>query len=530
MSSNVIIQTIYSPWLRYWVLPIILISFVFRIRRAKASLPLPPGPKGLPLLRNIFDIPRTLEHLTYAEWGRKYGDVVYITALGREFIILNSVKAANDLLDERSAIYSDRPHLSMLHDPDLMDVGYALSMKPYSRSWKRHRRILTQYLSPTAVTRLFSHRQTSAVHTLLNTLMNTSENIADALLQTSTSIVLGATYGYDTQAVSDPFVILTEKVIVLTGEGVGPKYFVNIFPALKYIPAWVPGNRFKPFAQHVAKLNKEMIEMGFSRSMEQLAAGKYTPSLVQTGVIELPEAGDPETKQDIKEVAAQMYAAGVGTTVAMIHFLILQLVLHPEIQERAHADLDSVIGLPSSPSFRLPTFDDRPSLPYIDALLTEVLRWMPAAPTGVPHATLEEDEYRGWRIPKGAIVIPNAWGMQRDETIYSNPSKFSPERFLGNGLRAAEPEPIAAFGFGRRVCPGRFLALTTLWLEVACLLAAFNFEPAKDSSGKPIDVRYAEEPIPLFVVQCRPFPCSITPRSKHVETVVRELGLYKLSG
>ena len=79
----------------------------------------PPGPKPLPLLGNVLDMPTSREYETYTRWGKEFGDVVHISALGKHIIILNSVKAANDLLERRSAIYSDRPYLPMLHEPDL---------------------------------------------------------------------------------------------------------------------------------------------------------------------------------------------------------------------------------------------------------------------------------------------------------------------------------------------------------------------------------------------------------------------------
>lgn len=128
------------------------------------------------------------------------------------------------------------------------------------------------------------------------------------------------------------------------------------------------------------------------------------------------------------------------------------MILNPYIQRRAQAELDTVIGPPDSPSFRLPTFKDRSQLPYIEALIKESLRWHPSAPSGAPHVSMEEDEYRGWRIPKGSIIVANAWGMLRDEKVYTDPYTFSPERFLATKERSAEPDPsvCGVFGFGKR--------------------------------------------------------------------------------
>ena len=78
--------------------------------------------------------------------------------------------------------------------------------------------------------------------------------------------------------------------------------------------------------------------------------------------------------------------------------------LNPSVQQRAQAQLDAVVG-----SGRLPDFGDRPALPYIDAIVREALRWMPIVPLGIAHRTVEDDEFGGFFIPKGSIIIPNSW-------------------------------------------------------------------------------------------------------------------------
>jgi hypothetical protein len=85
----------------------------------KHRLPLPPGPKPLPLLGNFLDLPTSHEYRTYTLWGKEYGNVVHVNALGQHIIVLNSFEAANELMDQRSAIYSDRPYIPMFHEPSL---------------------------------------------------------------------------------------------------------------------------------------------------------------------------------------------------------------------------------------------------------------------------------------------------------------------------------------------------------------------------------------------------------------------------
>ena len=143
---------------------------------------------------------------------------------------------------------------------------------------------------------------------------------------------------------------------------------------------------------------------------------------------------------------------GTDTTKAALHNLVVQLILKPEIQQRAQEELNKVIGRPDSPEFRLPSFDDRPNLPYIQAIMKEALRWRPPIATGIPHANLKDDIYRGWKIPKGSIIFANAWAMMRDERVYRDPHIFRPERFIDSEKFPAETDPgnSGVFGFGRR--------------------------------------------------------------------------------
>jgi len=121
-------------------------------------------------------------------------------------------------------------------------------------------------------------------------------------------------------------------------------------------------------------------------------------------------------------------------------------------------------------------WEDRSSLAYIDAIIQETLRWHPVAPLGIPHATVNEDVYEGYYIPKGATILVNAWAMSRDPVNYPNPNEFMPERFLAT--ENANKTPLFPFGFGRRVCVGRYVAEASLWAAIVNMLALFRFEPS----------------------------------------------------
>ena len=123
------------------------------------------------------------------------------------------------------------------------------------------------------------------------------------------------------------------------------------------------------------------------------------------------------------------------------------MVRNPEVAKKAQEELDRVVG-----KGRLPDFPDRDSLPYIDALMKELLRWNPPLPVSVANRVTQDDVYRGYSIPARATVISNVWAVFRDPNIYPDPEAFNPDRFLKDGKLnplVFNPED-RVFGSGRR--------------------------------------------------------------------------------
>ncbi|KAG2739378.1 cytochrome P450 [Suillus brevipes Sb2] len=148
----------------------------------------------------------------------------------------------------------------------------------------------------------------------------------------------------------------------------------------------------------------------------------------------------------------------------------LAITAFPDLQKKAQAEIDAVVG-PDRP----PSFADRNSLPYIEALVKEVLRWNVISPTGFPHRVTEDDVHDGYYIPKGSMVLSNIWSMLNDQRTYAKPSQFNPERFLANDGKEPEIDPrTIGFGFGRRICPGLHLADASIWISAAMSLAVFD--------------------------------------------------------
>jgi len=187
------------------------------------------------------------------------------------------------------------------------------------------------------------------------------------------------------------------------------------------------------------------------------------------------------------------------------------MVLHPKVQRKAQEEMDAVIG-----SHRLPKISDRNSLPYLDAIIKEVLRWASVSPMALPHATGEEDKVLGYKIPKGTVVMANLWAMLHDERVYPEPFKFDPGRFLGE---KQQPDPReVVFGRGRRVCPGQNIGEASVFIQLASVVATFDIRKDLDSSGREVEPEVGFTT--AIVSYVKPFKCRLIPRSEEAKMLI----------
>lgn len=228
-------------------------------------------------------------------------------------------------------------------------------------------------------------------------------------------------------------------------------------------------------------------------------------------------------EEAIEASAAIAYIAGADTTLSSIQAFFMAMANNPKAQKAAQKELDDVVG-----GSRLPTFSDKDDLPFVTAITKEMLRWHNVTPMGVAHSLIEDDEYRGYALRKGTVVMGNTWQILHDSAIYPNPLAFNPWRWLietpeGLKFNSAVPDPsIAAFGFGRRICPGRHFASSSLFIIVATVLACFDIGPL-DAQGKPterVDEAFTTDSLISFPL---PFNVSISPRSEKVGELIKEL-------
>ncbi|QRW16686.1 cytochrome P450 family protein [Rhizoctonia solani] len=279
----------------------------------------------------------------------------------------------------------------------------------------------------------------------------------------------------------DHYLVETQAILsFLAGAALSSNYLVNILPILKHVPDWLPGAGWKRDSNNegapvmVASLRADALEIGLT---------------------------EDEADDYVSQIAITMFSGGTDTTVNTLIMFFMAMVLYPDVQKRAQAEIDSMLG-----HSRLPKVEDRPRLKYVDRVVQETLRWGPVTPI--------DDIYKSYRIPKGAIVMGNVWAMTCDKNVYKDPEVFEPDRYLDP---ATPFSPV--FGWGRRRCPGIHLGQSSLFITIASILMTFDIGTIIDSDGK--EVLPGGKMINAIVLTPERFEFELTPRSAKHEELIR---------
>ncbi|KAJ6569702.1 cytochrome P450 [Mycena sp. CBHHK59/15] len=489
---------------------------VWLLHTLTAGPRLPPGPtiSWFGFRCTGVKMPTAYPWLEFAKWQKTFGDMIYVNVFRNPILIVNSAEAAQDLLETKSAIYSSRPVRTM--QSEVMGFSWLFSGMPYGPLHRQHRAMFRTHFQAKVMPKYHPTLVNSA-HTLLQNLVRTPDDLVNHLRRTTTAIVLEVCYGHRVAAEGDEYVKLADEAITGVSQSAQfGAYLVDYIPLLKYVPAWMPGAQFQRDGLKSRKLGHEMLSRPFEMVKEQLANGRAEPCMITA---ELESATDSAHEMLIKGTAATAYAGGSDTTLSILMSFILAMVLHPEIQARAQAELDRVV-----PGDRLPTFADRTRLPFIECIVWECLRWHPVANLALAHYSTEDDTYRGFRIPRGTTVLANIWAMLHEPSRYPSPSLFNPDRYSGPNKSTGDeinPLPDLAYGFGRRICPGRFLATDTIWIVVASVLDAYNIVKPLDKAGNEHEPRV--EYTPGMFSRPMPFEYRIAPRSAKAAALIEQM-------
>ena len=173
--------------------------------------------------------------------------------------------------------------------------------------------------------------------------------------------------------------------------------------------------------------------------------------------------------------AQEFFSAGTESSSTTVEWALAELVIHPELMNRARKEIDGIVGLD-----RLVKDSDIPKLPFLQAIVKETFRLHPSPPLGVPRESTALVEALGYKIPAGTRIMYNLYAIHRDTSVYKNPDEFDPDRFLHrhvqvNHLAAFDSYELIPFGVGRRMCPGYNLGNTIVHFILANLIHSYEW-------------------------------------------------------
>ncbi|KAI3539469.1 hypothetical protein CSPX01_08915 [Colletotrichum filicis] len=445
----------------YSVAIVLLCYIIFNRIQQRHRGPLPPGPRGLPFLGNILDLPPsgTLEWVHWQKHKEQYGPITSVSVLGQRFVILHDKQAVLDMLETRALKSASRPKL--VFAGELVGYGDIMGMMPYNKKFRLHRKLTATQVSKKSIIRFEPIQERETLRFLKQ------------IYEDSNSDTLQGHLNQTDPKKNDPIVDMSKQVMDDFSKATSPgAWMVDLIPWLKYVPTWMPGAGFKKTAEIFRQHLLQGIEVPYDYVKEQMANGNDDVSYVAGLIKDLHRKIDPEEKSVIGWTAASMLNAGTDTTGAMLYSIFAALVVYPEVQKRAQDEIDRVVG-----DSRLPSFSDKDSLPYVHAIAQEALRWHTLAPMGFPHLTTEDDTYNGYFIPKDTLLFPAAASLMHDPNTYHDPMKFKPERYFEP---FNEPPPTDVV--------------------------------AVDEDGREIEVKY--EQLPGVIARVKPFPYRIAVRSE----------------
>ncbi|KAG8949193.1 hypothetical protein FRC04_008991 [Tulasnella sp. 424] len=473
---------------------------------------LPPGPPTRPIVGNLLDFPISYAHLTFEKWAREYGEIFSLKIANGTIISLNSPQAVRFVLDKKNSSTSNRPELYVLN---YITNGLFLGFMQAGPEWKIMRRAVTDILKPQAVDRHLPIQYAESAQFMFD-LMSKPEEHYNHCARYAVSVVVSIVFGQRIPRHNSPLAATfrgnSEMLDYLLQPGNTPP--VDLIPALKMVP-----ERFAKW-KTVCRTQREHIRSFYdglvSMCEERMKRGDGNGCFVETLLERRESLG--MTREMIMYLGEGLVEPGEDSARTYLQNLLLLLLAHPEVQERAKLEADRVVG-----PDRLPTLEDVKHMPYARAVMDEAC---------VPHASSEEVIYKNYRIPEKSMIFFNTWAIYHDENLFDHPYEFRPERFLESPQGTKEgidPQDVAnlkdlPFGSGRRICPGIHLARQLEILNTARILWGFEVLKARGPDGSIIEPDLSSAGCkPNASNGPKPFAAHIRVRStRHAQAIQRE--------
>uniref|UniRef100_A0A8H7XLU3 Cytochrome P450 n=1 Tax=Psilocybe cubensis TaxID=181762 RepID=A0A8H7XLU3_PSICU len=315
-----------------------------------------------------------------AEWGTHYDGIFSLKVLNGAIVVVSDMKTVKELLDDRSAEFASRPvFLGM----DAVTGGrYIVASPAESHFWKITRKVIQPLVSPQAVQKYCPLADMETTQ-LLYDILHEPEALYNHITRSMLSFITTIVFGQRTSEHDSPIVIAFREYIEQIFRVFSPESVpVNFIPALMYVP-----ERWAPWKKMWKKIQAMQCSLYFKlfREVERRKRAGMIDECFAAKMLEQQE--DLALERDtIVYICGVLLDGGAETTASFLQNLILCLVKYPAVLKKAQAEVDNAVG------DRLPDSNDIKSMPYVQAIIKETHRFLPTAPTSIPHASVDDSE------------------------------------------------------------------------------------------------------------------------------------------
>ncbi|EFJ16679.1 hypothetical protein SELMODRAFT_1587, partial [Selaginella moellendorffii] len=465
-----------------------------------------PGPAGMPVVGNLVEFGRAAgqPHRWLAELAAALNPSAGLMALqlgSTRLVVASKPEAAREILS--SPCFGDRPIKQSAQE---LMFGRAIGFAPQGEHWRRLRRIAAHSLFSPRRMAAQEHIRLQESEAMLGAIRRQGQQdplpLRCILQQTSVRTMMRSVFGWRSSNKEQE-----EELVSMVREGfdlLGAVNWADHIPLLKHLDAQAIQRRSRVLAARVSAFVGGIIRQ------HRLAAATGNAGMRSDDFVDVLLAlqGEDELQDDdIVAVLWEMIFRGTDTTAILTEWVLAELVVHPDIQRKLHLELDATLGAEDVRD------DHVHRLTYLQAVVKETLRLHPPGPllSWSRLCTQDTTIAGGHHVPKGTNAMVNMWAITHDSTIWTQPHRFLPERFMA-GAGGADMDVkgsdlrLAPFGSGRRVCPGRALGLATVHLWVARLLQKFEWLACTDH---PVEL---QEVLKLSAEMAKPLRACPVPR------------------
>ncbi|XP_047472192.1 cytochrome P450 2L1-like [Penaeus chinensis] len=435
---------------------------------------LPPGPWGLPLIGYLpLDGKSIEEQVTVLH--KQHGDI-FLWRMGTQVVVfINNYQLTKEVFFSKS--FTNRPSWDMLTLEEKVPLGVFASN---GTIWHTNRRFTLRQLRDQGMGK---SRLVAGIHVQARKLVEALKGQADRSAPLPQALRVGVTNVIWHMIAGKTFEIEDEKLkefehtINQLNEATFRLGIPDFFPWLRYLPRFLLN---KLFFLERNDIIKEKFFVFFEETIQEHKASLDPNSprdLMDAYLLDIEQtSADPDsirTKKDLVFLLLDLFFAGSETTTNTLMHMFYYLAMHPDIQKKVQAEIDEVL-----PEGILPTLDDRPSMPYTDAVIHEILRITSLVPLGVMHCANEDTQLSGYTIPKGTVITSAFSHIHFDSRHWEQAEKFMPERWLDkDGKFDGKKDGFIPFGIGRRSCVGETLARMELFIFSTAVFQSLNIAP-----------------------------------------------------